>query len=514
MTSNRLSALVFILFTFCAGIIMAQSTQTTTVPTLVKFSGNVKDVNGKPVSGVAGLTFALYKDEEGGAPVWLETQNVQIDSKGYYTIQLGATKPNGLPIEIFATGEAHWLGVQVQGQPEQSRVLLMAVPYALKAADAETIRGMPPSAFVLAAPATVSNVATDSATSHNVASPGAPPPLSGSGTTNFVPLWLDSNGALGNSVLFQSGSGSTARIGINTTTPTTTLDVNGGGTIRGTLTLPPTGTATATSGKNSQPAALTASAFNSTSSSAVKESFTWRAEPVGNNTSAPSATLNLLFGSGGNLPNETGLSINSAGQVSMGTATFLDNLNIRDFAPGIRLTTSDLAGGSAVFDTNPGGQTRLLASGPNAQIQIASENTFDIGMIYDANTFNLGIGTLVPSAKLDVVGSIKMEGSGSGLVFPDGTNQTTATAQGPQGPPGPQGPTGPQGLQGATGATGPQGPQGPQGPPGYNGCTCSYTCFDGSGASGQHAAGVNDCVTAGQNFCSSTRNGLKNSSCT
>jgi hypothetical protein len=42
--------------------------------------------------------------------------------------------------------------VQPQGQAEQARVMLVSVPYALKAVEADTIGGLPPSAFVLAAP--------------------------------------------------------------------------------------------------------------------------------------------------------------------------------------------------------------------------------------------------------------------------------------------------------------------------------------------------------------------------
>jgi hypothetical protein len=68
-------------------------------------------------------------------------------------------------------------------------------------------------------------------------------------------------------VLFQSGSGATAKVGISTTTPASTLDVKGSETVRGNLSLPATGTATAS--KNSQPATLTASAFNSGTGTAV-----------------------------------------------------------------------------------------------------------------------------------------------------------------------------------------------------------------------------------------------------
>jgi hypothetical protein len=45
--------------------------QKAAVPRLVQFSGVVKEAAGRPVVGV---TFALYKDQEGGAPIWMETQ--------------------------------------------------------------------------------------------------------------------------------------------------------------------------------------------------------------------------------------------------------------------------------------------------------------------------------------------------------------------------------------------------------------------------------------------------------
>jgi trimeric autotransporter adhesin len=128
------------------------STSTDTVPHLVKFSGTVKDDAGHPRAGIAGITFALYKDQQGGAPLWMETQNVALDSAGRYTVQLGATEPDGLPIDVFASGDARWLGIAISGQTEGPRVLLMAVPYALKAADAATVGGLPPSAFVRANP--------------------------------------------------------------------------------------------------------------------------------------------------------------------------------------------------------------------------------------------------------------------------------------------------------------------------------------------------------------------------
>ncbi len=135
----------------CFGATSDAQQTTSVVPTLVNFSGTLTDASGKPLTGTVGVTFYLYKDDQGGSPLWMETQNVQPDKAGHYTVALGSSKNEGLPTSLFASGEARWLAVQAQGQAEQPRVLLLSVPYALKAGDAQTIGGLSPSAFVLAA---------------------------------------------------------------------------------------------------------------------------------------------------------------------------------------------------------------------------------------------------------------------------------------------------------------------------------------------------------------------------
>jgi hypothetical protein len=306
----------FLLFVLSMFAQTASSGSTSSqVPPLIPFSSVASDDGGSSLSGVVNITFSLYAGQQGGAPLWTETQNnVQLDSTGHYSVQLGITKPNGVPTVLFTKGEARWLGVRIAEQAEQPRVLLLSVPYALKAGDAATIGGLPPSAFVLAAPSgTAPAPGPEPAPGQ-----GGPPPsgnVTGTGTVNYLPLW-DSTSDITSSVVFQKGSGSTAKIGINTITPATTLDVKGAGTIRGTLSLPAAGAATATGGKNSQPLNLAASAFNSTSSTAVNQTFQWQSEPAGNDTSTPSGTLNLLFGEGATKPSETGLNIASNGQIT------------------------------------------------------------------------------------------------------------------------------------------------------------------------------------------------------
>jgi len=206
--------------------VSAESVATSQVPRLVRFSGTLLDENGQPRTGTAGVTFLLYKDQAGGAPLWMETQNVTLDAKGHYTALLGSTKPDGLPTELFASGEARWLAVQPEREPEQSRVLLLSVPYALKAMDAETLGGRPISDFVLSASEAHSSAdatqrtGTGSADAAAISTPSGP--ITGSGTKNFIPIWTNTT-VLGNSTIAEiSGK---VGIGTGTTTPANTLQV-------------------------------------------------------------------------------------------------------------------------------------------------------------------------------------------------------------------------------------------------------------------------------------------------
>jgi len=277
----------------------------------------LNDVTGKALTGVVGVTFSLYKDQEGGAALWLETQNVQTNSSGHYSVTLGESKPEGLPADLFAAGQARWLGVQAVVQAEQPRILLLSVPYALKAGDADTVGGLPASAFVLAGAVGASSgslsgpVGNGDSTASGTNAPLAG--VTGSGTTNFVPLWTSSS-AIGNSVLFQSGSGGTAKVGIGYN------DSGGyagcqrrGRTSKVCSHCQPPLRRLRPREKNSQAEDLVASSYSSSKKAAVAQDFRWQAEPLGNNTASPSGTLNLLFGAGGVAPAETGLKLSSKG---------------------------------------------------------------------------------------------------------------------------------------------------------------------------------------------------------
>src|SRR5216684_7322431 len=185
------------------------------VPRLVKFAGTLKDELGKSRTGVVGVTFAIYKEQEGGAALWLETQNVELDEQGRYTVLLGSTKNEGLPLELFTAGEPRWLGVQVNlaKELEQPRVLLVSVPYALKAEDADTLGGKPLSSFVLTVPESQGGGSGSSKVLSKSTTGAAT--IGGGGSPNVVAKFDATGANVVNSSISDNGSRITAGEGID-----------------------------------------------------------------------------------------------------------------------------------------------------------------------------------------------------------------------------------------------------------------------------------------------------------
>ena len=181
---------------------------TVSVPRVINITGVFRPVDGQPPAAVETVTLAVYADPEGGAPLWQETQTVTIDDRGRYSLLLGATTSGGIPPELFGSNDAHWLGTRFEraAEVEGPRVRLTSVPYALRAAAADTLGGHPASDYVLSTGAASDGKSTTSGTRSDVAGP--------TGTANFLPKYVDSVN-LGNSLLYDSG----LQIGLGTTTP-------------------------------------------------------------------------------------------------------------------------------------------------------------------------------------------------------------------------------------------------------------------------------------------------------
>ena len=84
------------------------------------------------MTGAVNLGFELYEEEDGGAPLWREDQRVHADDRGRYLVYLGSQV--AMPQIAFSEERARWLAVEGRALP---RVMLVAVPYALRAADAD-----------------------------------------------------------------------------------------------------------------------------------------------------------------------------------------------------------------------------------------------------------------------------------------------------------------------------------------------------------------------------------------
>jgi hypothetical protein len=78
---------------FCFFVVSAQAATAVSLPRFIRVSRRVKDDTWKPLTGITGITLAA--EQEGGAPLFLETQNVQLDAAGRFTVLLGATKSQG-----------------------------------------------------------------------------------------------------------------------------------------------------------------------------------------------------------------------------------------------------------------------------------------------------------------------------------------------------------------------------------------------------------------------------------
>ena len=208
---TRVSLLSLCLLAAAAMPAQAQSATDATVPRLVRVTSSFQPADGKPPASVETMTLSIYSEERGGAPLWQETQSVAIGPDGRFTLLLGSTHLEGLPLDLFAGGETRWLAIHVErpGEGEPGRVLLVSVPYALHASDAETLGGRPPSAYAFA-------TSDASATS----TPRSPSSFATAGTSNFIGRFINSTD-LGNSAMYDNFG----KIGVGTTAPVDTMHV-------------------------------------------------------------------------------------------------------------------------------------------------------------------------------------------------------------------------------------------------------------------------------------------------
>ena len=377
--------------------LIAQQNATANVPRVVRFAGTITNADGTPRTGVVGVMFSLYSEQQGGTALWTELQNVTVDANGQYTVLLGSQHSDGVPADLFTSNEARWLGIQVEAEPEQPRVLLVSVPYALKAGDAETLGGKPLSAFLLNP-----NVDATTTTSGTTTTAGGTKTSSSStlqtnsintstsgGAAGYVARWVDAS-TLGNSSLYDSGG----FVGINNASPGYPLTVSGSGAFLISA-VGPAGANVLSS--IVQGTTKRASLYVNASNVAVLEG--WQ-DGVG--------PLNFAMGPAG-------------GNVGIGTST-----------PGYPLTVQG-SGAFLISAVGPAGANVIssFVQGTNkraslfinqagaAVLEGFEDGVGPLNFAMGPAGGNVGIGTSTPTQKLTVAGTI--QSTSGGYMFPDGS---------------------------------------------------------------------------------------------
>ncbi len=131
LTNLAMSALVAIT---AAALLATSGPAHAAVPQTGQVEGVLSSAGGGPAAdGTYAMTFALYTQAVGGAPVWTETGSIAAKS-GMFSWLLGSKTP------LTATTlnlPAAYLGLTVGTDPELPRQPLAAAPYAVRAAVAE-----------------------------------------------------------------------------------------------------------------------------------------------------------------------------------------------------------------------------------------------------------------------------------------------------------------------------------------------------------------------------------------
>jgi hypothetical protein len=371
------------------------------VPRLIRFDGALAGADGTPLTGPALLVFGIYTEPEEGVALWSEYQDVTLDDRGRFAVYLGQSEREGLPLAIFGSGEARWLGVAVAGEAERPRVRLISVPYALKAAEADTLGGKTAADFVLARPDGGATGPGDEADARSDApAPGGDRDVGATAMVNVIPKFLTVGGTLGDSALAEVGG----LFGVNTQTPSYTVQVHGGAShslLQFTNNLTGGG---ATEG-------VYFGVLNNDRTFRVMNQ-----EPAGIE----------LFTSG-----QRRVTIDAGGRLGVGTRTpnYLTQLRADSGHALLQFTnaaTGHAAGDGVYFGVLSGDPAFRIMNQESAPINLFTGGTQRLTVTAAGN---VGIGTAGPTAKLDVAGTVKAAafvGDGAGLTnLPGGGGTAT-----------------------------------------------------------------------------------------
>jgi len=96
------------------------------VPPLLGYQGRLLRADGTAATGTAGVTFLVFAAENGGNPLWQESQTLGL-SDGFYSTYLGLVAPT--PDSLFDGGE-RWLEVRIGSETLSPRQRIGSVAFA------------------------------------------------------------------------------------------------------------------------------------------------------------------------------------------------------------------------------------------------------------------------------------------------------------------------------------------------------------------------------------------------
>lgn len=126
------------------GLVLALVSPAVAVPETVSFTARVTD-NGSPANGALSVHIALFDAATGGTMVWEETQSLTADA-GLVYATLGST--TALTPTVL-DGRGLYAELTIEGDVLSPRISITSVPYAVRAAVADSVEGLDPAALQL-----------------------------------------------------------------------------------------------------------------------------------------------------------------------------------------------------------------------------------------------------------------------------------------------------------------------------------------------------------------------------
>jgi hypothetical protein len=362
----------------------------------IRYEGVASDSSGNPLRlGTHGFRFAIYSTPSGGTALWQEFQNIIVGQKGAYTAILGSTSTDGVPASVLSPIEPRYLGIQIDSLPELPSVLITAVPYSVKAGDADTLGGKAASQYATVDQLAKLNATKEFAGDQNISGILSATAVSTSAlsaaSASFGSLSATGDATVQGNITAQklqgdgSGLSNVNAVKVGDIAPADIARQNArnafsqGQTLTGgaTLASPLPASATSTDGFSSSPLDLVASAYNSATSSAENQIFRWIAEPVNSNTAKPSARLSLWFGNSSDNLSPTGFVIDADGSTSI---TSIDTKIVGTGGAGSNNNSADTAKiGADTVDGKHALYTSIQSAVTAAQLAAGGEVTLPCG---------------------------------------------------------------------------------------------------------------------------------------